>query len=596
MFDDIADAPPGAIKPGAFDDIVNAPPGAAARPVGEGEMFGRRLQSALGGAGTYFGRALAAPAAIVDYATGGRTRLFDTVFDAIGGGAARNMAERGTLQPGETPITRPIAGMNVPTGGIAGGVGEFVGMIPDLIFGAKGTSAATPLLNAGARSAYEASAPILSRIMPDATRGATTMFPAATRSATQQYGELVDKGVDPLQAAGAATVGGTSLMAMGAAPAAMPGALPARMASGAGFNVTSGMASRQAQNAVLPDNLQQPVVDPASMALDTLLGMAFGAAGPRSAGPALRPDAAPVYDRWDHMPIETPEQAAARTAPPEASAAPAPLDPNAIAKQVADRLFQMADEGAAPKPPEVPLVPKSAEQRLPPTRPDVSEPQVRVPDWTIEGQEPPAPPKAPEPLPYVEPAVRAPDDPEVLRENIDAAQQRMADENLNRPLDTTVYPEAPARAPLIGDELPVEQPIRGMLPAPDQVPTRRADPRPVEQTPDGQAVTPETRDVIGRQEPAVGQQPAPPLDNAPRAPEPVQEPAPFMQRELQAEVNTAPKMETPITPDDVRGRQIDVEVEVGDTGRKVQIKMDAGNALADVDKREAALRAMRDCL
>lgn len=341
-----------------------------AMPVPASEMARRNLWGGVGQIGKRMGLALSAPAVIADRIFG--TQLADPLFRTLVDPAQANI-ERARMAPGEVPATQQVGPVNVPTGALAGGAAQAIPMIAEALFF---RNAQAPAMAPGAQAAWNTAAPVAAPVTQAMQRGVAPMLEPAAGMASTRTQDLLERGVPAPQAVAAGAAQGTGLLIGGAAPAAMPGALGTRMASGAGFNVAQGMATDAAGNMILADrpDLARDLMDPASRALDVALGLGFGTMGPRGQRPDLDAVRA-TYADPTLMPVEP-----RAPAPPMA----APVDPLAAAKAVTERIYggQAPD---APQAPELGLVPKNVPQW---PRADLDEVQARVPvppEWQTEG-------------------------------------------------------------------------------------------------------------------------------------------------------------------------------------------------------------------
>lgn len=117
------------------------------------------------------------------------------------------------------------------------------------------------------------------------------------------YTDLVDEGVDPSTARGAAAIEGVISAGGVLLPASMAGGVLTRVGTGAAFNVATGAAERASMGSYLESNgyseiaERYKVLDAQAIAIDTILGGAFGVLPTGRAEPradAMRPPAEQV--------------------------------------------------------------------------------------------------------------------------------------------------------------------------------------------------------------------------------------------------------------------------------------------------------------
>ena len=262
-------------------------------------------------------------------------------------------AEDAALKPGENagPVGNYILQAAPQIGKMAG----------DLLYGGMLGKAAGPLMEAG---------PALTRtaIALDMLRkGAPAGIPAGFRTAAEKQADLQHAGVDPLTAAIPAAVSGMTTIGQfalppsaGSAAATLPARVLSRGAQGAAINVPAGVVQRQVDEAMLPAAARPTMAsnpeDPATLLSDAVMGALFGQLGGK--GAAIR---APNREALGYRPDPTLEP----MVPPE----PRPPAPVPLA-----------------------LVPEGAP--TPVTAPDPLKAPI-APDWTLEGQKAPEPPRAP---------------------------------------------------------------------------------------------------------------------------------------------------------------------------------------------------------
>lgn len=142
------------------------------------------------------------------------------------------------------------------------------------------------------------------------TGAAVKALPVAAEATKERYSQLVAQGMTPADAAKAAAVTGIATEAGGIIPLGASGNLATRAATSAPVGVAQYEATRRAENAVLPDSMQQPF-DPEAATVAGVssagLGAAFGhkssvnegirladeiikSAGVKDSGPPPKPD------------------------------------------------------------------------------------------------------------------------------------------------------------------------------------------------------------------------------------------------------------------------------------------------------------------
>lgn len=119
------------------------------------------------------------------------------------------------------------------------------------------------------------------------TGAAVKALPAAAEATKERYTQLVAQGMTPADAAKAAAVTGVATEAGGIIPMGASGNLATRAATSAPVGVAQYEATRRAENAVLPDSMQQPF-DPEAATVagvsSAALGAAFGHKSPENEG------------------------------------------------------------------------------------------------------------------------------------------------------------------------------------------------------------------------------------------------------------------------------------------------------------------------
>lgn len=150
---------------------------------------------------------------------------------------------------------------------LATGVGK---MLPSVIAAAPGLVAANPL-TAG-----------MGFLPTAAVETALAGTPVGGGIGAEQYQRVLDAtGDKDLAMKAAASTGAMNALGVGM-PASLGGNVLKRVAGGAGLNIGLSEADIAAQNAMLPENLQQKQFDPSNMTVQGLLGGFFGAVGPRA--------------------------------------------------------------------------------------------------------------------------------------------------------------------------------------------------------------------------------------------------------------------------------------------------------------------------
>lgn len=367
-------------KGGGWDVVDEQPVG---RQVGLGEAATRSGKGMVAGFRAY------APAPIV-----GGARIADVIAGLFG----KDLGAVNALEPGIAPFLGEMERAAPQPGEQAGVVeralmaaGPQVGkMLPDVAVG-MGLQAAAPKI------AISAADPIATQVANLLRNSAWAGAPAGMRSGAERTTQLAEQGVPaeqaiPLGAAtGLMTTGQFALPATAASAATtLPGRVASRGVQGAAAGVTSGAAQRMAENALLhggAERLRQDPTDPSALLADAVLSAIFAQAGGRRS-----PDTAPAARATYESKLALAPDVDVPRAPVEM-----PLDPQAAAKQVVDRIF--ATEPGAPEPldfgtvmgprgearPASGLVPRGA-PTLPPAQPDVVEARVPVaPDWGTTG-------------------------------------------------------------------------------------------------------------------------------------------------------------------------------------------------------------------
>lgn len=215
-------------------------------------------------------------------------------------------------------------------GKVAGGAGQLVGTLPQVLAGGAGAAHSLYAENAvgiakalfSAGLGRQATVVAMKGIAEIAGNAAVAMAPAEITSFVDKYTELVSQGVDAETARAAALVSAGTSAAMGVVPVSVPGKLVARTLTGAGVGVAANMAGTELQNMAVsgrPD-LQQDPMDPAGNIVAGLGGAMFGAAMGRRqakepwriepAHPSEPPPAPPA------TPIGGPPEAGGPVAPP----------------------------------------------------------------------------------------------------------------------------------------------------------------------------------------------------------------------------------------------------------------------------------------
>jgi hypothetical protein len=373
-FDDLIPKQPaggGSFK-GAFDDLVAAPVAPTPVELGQVDSFGRAARQALGATGNVFGRALSAPAVLADavanlFRATPSYPLSDAAFSTLVDPATRS-AQASQFGPGEKPA---IVGQTV---------GGLVGMGPSIALGGGATSGVKDLVvRAGERAA-----PAVAKLFGE---GMLSAAPAVAGMQEQSAQALMGQGVSESVARQAAAKE-AAVNALGMAlPPAAPGRLLTRMGQGAVANVASNKAAQNASNSVLLDNGYGDLVKPPELLSEedtpaAALGALFAAVLGKRAPPTAPSRGALGY--VDRPEITLAPDVEIPRAPVETSSVPAQA-----AKQVTDRLFGVPD-GAPEAPYDLTLVPRKTE--MPTSAPDETL-APRAPDWTLEGDAPPAQPK-----------------------------------------------------------------------------------------------------------------------------------------------------------------------------------------------------------
>lgn len=137
----------------------------------------------------------------------------------------------------------------------------------------------------------EAATTTLPRVAGEVAQAARAMaLPAATDAINTGHDIEMQTGSLP-QALGGAAAAGAANIGMGLLPAALPGNLAMRVATGAPVGAATGEITRHLRNLVMPSGMQQPF-DPSSLAVDALTGGVL--AGAMGRNPEARPS---VVDR-----------------------------------------------------------------------------------------------------------------------------------------------------------------------------------------------------------------------------------------------------------------------------------------------------------
>lgn len=187
----------------------------------------------------------------------------------------------------------------------------------------------------------EAATTTLPRVAGEVAQAARAMaVPAATDAINTGHDIEMQTGSLP-QALGGAAAAGAANIGMGLLPAALPGNLAMRVATGAPVGAATGEITRHLRNLVMPSGMQQPF-DPSSLAVDALTGGVL--AGAMGRNPEARPS---VVDRMASLqqdattptvlqdPAAQPPaaQPKAQQAMPVETPAPAPAAPQAAPAQ-----------------------------------------------------------------------------------------------------------------------------------------------------------------------------------------------------------------------------------------------------------------------
>lgn len=253
------------------------------RKVGAGEAFVRgiaQVGSQLGQAATALPGAIAMP---FDY-LGSKLGLTEpgALTDAVSGPFNRMVESerRNRIDPAAEE-----AGLGAQ---VAHGLGQFVGMVPEIMTGRPAVraaqevgSVASAMTNAMRNAAPTAAQRVMSATAPEAI-GA---IPAAAVHVPQTYRDLTAAGADPLTAGIDAALSIPMTMAQFAVPVSAAGGILRRAATGAGTNMALGGGQRAIDAAILP-GIATPVDDPAAMtqeaALGALMALLLGRRAPAS--------------------------------------------------------------------------------------------------------------------------------------------------------------------------------------------------------------------------------------------------------------------------------------------------------------------------
>jgi hypothetical protein len=298
---------------GAFDDLVAAP--TPKRKVGFFESADRMAARTYAQTGVGLALAASGPAAIADAIaeaiTGNNPRWSDPFFRAL-------------VDPSVNAVESwsPKADEEFNPAGSATGMVSSI--LPQMMATPGGAATAVPIMgvrgainraagkavSAVGAQASKAVPAVVARAAPTALEGATkAQVPMAIPGAIETKRTLDNAGVAPDDATMAALSDYAFLTAGGALPAAVPGNLLMRSATGAGINVGTGIGQTAARNEILdayPQQQQDPL-SAESLGTDAGIGaiMAglFGPKGgaarvPPAAPPAATPGPAAGYDRW----------------------------------------------------------------------------------------------------------------------------------------------------------------------------------------------------------------------------------------------------------------------------------------------------------
>jgi len=141
----------------------------------------------------------------------------------------------------------------------------------------------------------EAATTTLPRVAGEVAQAARTMaVPAATDAINTGHDIEAQTGSLP-QALGGAAAAGAANIGMGLLPAALPGNLAMRVATGAPVGAATGEVTRHLRNLAMPEGMQQPF-DPSNLAVDALTGSVL--AGAMGRNPEAR---ASVVDRMTSL-------------------------------------------------------------------------------------------------------------------------------------------------------------------------------------------------------------------------------------------------------------------------------------------------------
>lgn len=275
---------------GAFDDLIQQAPArdkAAVtddpfldlvpqkREVPAGEAYSRGVFKSLGEFGKFAGQIPAAASIPFDYLATLLGAQPGSITDAVSGAlvdpAQRNI-EYGRLRPDEK--------LDVP-GTMAYGLGNLIGMGPEIMAGGPGRASMSRLMaTAPARVAPTTAAAVTRAALPEVALS----VPSAAVRGTSRAEDLAAQGVSPTDAgiAGAITSAMTPLGF--ALPAAAPGGIFTRLATGGVSNIVQNEAQTSAENLVLPENARGEMFgsgDVTAGVLGAVMGAVGGGRGPR---------------------------------------------------------------------------------------------------------------------------------------------------------------------------------------------------------------------------------------------------------------------------------------------------------------------------
>ncbi len=153
----------------------------------------------------------------------------------------------------------------------------------------------------------EAATTTLPRVAGEVAQAARTMAVPAATDAINTGHDIESRTGSLPQALGGAAAAGAANIGMGLLPAALPGNLATRLATGAPIGALTGEATRQMRNMVLPEGMQQPF-DTSNLAVDALTGSVLAGAMGRNPEPQrpIEQPPAPVPEAQQAAPVETP--------------------------------------------------------------------------------------------------------------------------------------------------------------------------------------------------------------------------------------------------------------------------------------------------